>query len=205
MAITWGVTVHSGMAALALAGRALLPDAANGEALFYEIAGLLLPAILAGIVIAAVLSAVMSTVDSLLVAASAAAAHDLGLLRVFKGREVMISRCVMASICVLGVALTLFVPASIFDRVLFSWSALGAAFGPVVAARVMGVEPRGIAILAAMISGFAATVFFYAMGQSGGEGVFAQLAALPGDPFERVFPWLIPLALLFGLRQPKTG
>ena len=205
VAITWGVIVHAGMAALALAGRALLPDAANGEALFYEIAGLLLPAILAGIVIAAVLSAVMSTVDSLLVAASAAAAHDLRLLQAFKGREVMISRVVMASICVLGVGLTLFVPASIFDRVLFSWSALGAAFGPIIVARVCGVEPKGIAIFLAILAGFLTTVLFYIFGQVQAEGglagLLAGLAAIPGDPFERIFPWVLPLVLVFTIRQ----
>jgi len=212
VAMSWGVAVHVGMAALALSGRALLGEVGDPEGLFYLMAAHLLPAILAGVVIAAILSAVMSTVDSLLIAASAAAAHDLRLIRILKGREVLISRTVMAAICTLAVALTLTVPATIFDRVLFSWSALGAAFGPVVVARVAGAEPRGAAIFAAILLGFFTTVLFYAYKQIGVEaagdglsGFIAQLAALPGSPFERIFPWLAPLIVLFALRQPKLS
>ncbi len=208
VAMGWGVIVYIGMAAMALAGRALLPDVADGEALFYELAAALLPAVLAGIVIAAILSAVMSTVDSLLIAASAAAAHDLKIVKVFKGREVLISRTVMAAICVLAVILTLSLPATIFDRVLFSWSALGAAFGPVIVARVAGFEPKGWAIFASILAGFFTTVLFYIFGQAGGgaelsglPALLADLAAIPGDPFERIVPWFIPLVLVFLFRQ----
>ena len=207
VAMGWGVIVYVGMASLALAGRALLPDVANGEALFYQLAAALLPAVLAGIVIAAILSAVMSTVDSLLIAASAAAAHDLRLVKLLKGREVLVSRTVMAAICVLAVALTLSLPSTIFDRVLFSWSALGAAFGPIIAARVAGAEPRGWAIFLAILFGFFTTVLFFIFGQIGDAamtglaGLLADLAAIPGDPFERIVPWLIPLLLVFGFRQ----
>ena len=209
VAIVWALLVYAGMASMALAGRALLPGLADGETLFYALAAGLLPAVLAGLVIAAILSAVMSTVDSLLIAAAAAAAHDMRLLSVFKGRAVLVSRIVMAVICALAVSLTLALPATVFDRVLFSWSALGAAFGPVVVARVAGVEPRGWAILAAIVSGFAATVLFYAFGQADAaalEGIaatLARLAALPGDPFERIAPWLVPLILVFVFRQPR--
>jgi SSS family transporter len=208
VAMGWGVVVYIGMAAMALAGRALLPSVADGEALFYELAAALLPAVLAGIVIAAILSAVMSTVDSLLIAASAAAAHDMRLIKLFKGREVLISRSVMAAICALAVILTLSLPATIFDRVLFSWSALGAAFGPVIVARVCGLEPQGWAIFASILAGFFTTVLFYVFGQvgadaslSGVSALLASLAAIPGDPFERIVPWIAPLVLLFTFRQ----
>ena len=120
----------------------------------------------------------------------------------------LVSRTVMASICLLAVALTLSLPATIFDRVLFSWSALGAAFGPVVAARVAGVEPQGWAIFASILAGFAATVVFYIFGQVGAgadltglAALLAELAAVPGDPFERIAPWFAPLILLFAFRQ----
>jgi Na+/proline symporter len=56
IAIGWGVIVHiAGMArSWRCPGRALVMDAADGEALFYQIAAMVLPAVLAGIVIAAV-------------------------------------------------------------------------------------------------------------------------------------------------------
>lgn len=202
VAMTWAVLVYLGMITLALSARALYGTLGDGESLFYRVASDYLPAALAGIVIASVLSAVMSTVDSILLSASAAAAHDMGLAQRFRGREVLVSRIVMVSIAALAVVLTLTLDATIFDRVLFAWSALGAAFGPVVLVRVMRREPSGLGILLSILLGFFATVLFYALGQSGPlangllEGL-RGLALLPGDPFERFVPWILPLLILF--------
>ena len=74
-------------------------------------------------------------------------------------------------------------------------------------ARVAGAEPQGWAIFTAILFGFFTTVLFYVFGQIGDDamtgltGLLTDLAALPGDPFERIFPWLIPLLLVFGFRQ----
>lgn len=208
IAITWAVVVFLGMALMALAARSLAMDTTSGEELFYRVASAFLPPVLAGVVIAAVLSAVMSTVDSLLMAASAAASHDLGLGKRLPGGELWVSRGVMFVIAVLAVALTLTLPDSIFNRVLFAWSALGAAFGPIICARVSGREPSGAARSAAMACGFAVTVFFYSFGALetpdglGGIGrTLHTLAHLPGDPFERLVPWLPALAIVFYPRR----
>ncbi|MFK8013869.1 MAG: sodium/proline symporter [Gammaproteobacteria bacterium] len=204
IAITWAVVVFSGMAIMALAARAMSVDTSSGEDLFYLMASAYLPPVLAGIVIAAVLSAVMSTVDSLLIAASGAASHDLGLGKRLPGGELWVSRVVMVAIAVLAVVLTLTLPDSIFNRVLFAWSALGAAFGPTLCARVCGREPVGGARSLAIIVGFALTVLFYSYGAIGSSdglgainGALYTLAHLPGDPFERLFPWIPGLLLVF--------
>lgn len=204
VAMVWGLLVYAGMSAMALAGRALTGGAVEGEALLYALAGDLLPAVFAGIVIAAVLSAVMSTVDSLLIATSAAVTRDLGVARRFPGREVMISRVVMGVLCVLAALMALAVPATIFDRVLFSWSALGAAFGPIVFARIARVEPASGAIVLAMIAGFAMSALFFLVRVSDAGGPLGALAALPGAPFERVVPWIVPLVLVFAWRRPRA-
>lgn len=209
VAMSWAVLVYLGMIALALSGRALFETTGNGEALFYRVATDYLPPALAGVVIASVLSAVMSTVDSILLSASAAAAHDMRLAKRWPGREVLVGRIVMVSIGVLAVVLTLTLDATIFDRVLFAWSALGAAFGPVVLIRVMGREPEGFAVFAAIILGFGTTVLFYAFGQVGSDGsgltgMLASLASIPGDPFERFVPWIAPVALLL-LRSSRVN
>ncbi|MEM7283920.1 MAG: sodium/proline symporter, partial [Pseudomonadota bacterium] len=141
VAMAWAVLVYIGMSTLALSARSLSLEPGNGEQLFYLMANQLLPPILAGIVIAAILSAVMSTVDSLLLAASAAVSHDLGLSKRIPGKELTISRMVMTAIAIFAVVLTLTLPDTIFNRVLFAWSALGAAFGPLIIARVLGREP----------------------------------------------------------------
>ncbi len=212
IAMTWGVLVYIGMTTLALSARSAALEPGDGEQLFYVAAAQFLPPVFAGIIIAAVLSAVMSTVDSVLLAASAAVAHDMGIARRLPGRELMVSRIVMTGITALAVVLALNLPDSIFNRVLFAWSALGAAFGPIVLARVAGLEPAGSARLAAMVSGFGLTVLFYAAGGTtlaAGEqaGWLVQLGKLPGDPFERLIPWLPALAIVFfGPRQgPLTA
>ncbi len=201
IAIIWAVVVFTGMTILALAGRALVGATSDGETLFYRLAGDLLPPVLAGLVIAAVLSAVMSTVDSILLSASAAISHDLRLARRFRGREVLVSRLVMAGIAAVAVWMTLALPATIFARVLFAWSALGAAFGPIIVARVLDWEPKAWAVGTAMCLGFGLTVLFNALGAldvSGGllDGLI-RAAQWPGDPMERLFPWVPALAVLW--------
>ena len=211
IAMSWAIAVYIGMAMLALAGRAMTGGAlADGEVMFYRVASDVLPPVLAGIVIAAILSAVMSTVDSILLAASAAVAHDLGITKRYKAKAVFVSRLVMVAITILAVVLTLTLSESIFNRVLFAWSALGAAFGPVVFARVSGREPSGQLIFWAILSGFAMTVLFYIGGTLPLEGTtgpmqwLVKLSHLQGDPFERLVPWVIPMVLMFGLSHKPS-
>ena len=205
IAISWGVLVFLGMAVLGLSGRVLLPEIADPETLFYQAASAYLPAVLAGVVIAATLSAVMSTVDSIMLAAAGAVAHDMGVNRRFEQHQLFASRVVMLGIAVLAVGLTLSLPDSIFNRVLFAWSALGAAFGPIVLWRVSGRSVSAKACLCSMLGGFLTTVLFYSFGAVPvTESLFSQAAHLPGDPFERVFPWIPSLLLLNWLSRPRT-
>lgn len=193
----WGIVVFTGMVTLGLSGRALMPELALPETLFYRATSDYLPAIVAGIATAAVLSAVMSTVDSLLLAASAAVAHDMGVNRRFPGREALASRASVLGVAVFAVLLALNLPDTIFNRVLFAWSALGAAFGPVVLFRVAGHRVGANAALAVMAAGFATTVVFYTFGaMPPTDSILSVAAHLPGDPFERVVPWLPGVAVL---------
>ena len=194
----WGLVVFTGMVALGLSGRVLVPDIGNVEALFYRAASDFLPLVLAGIATAATLSAVMSTVDSLLLAAAGAVAHDMGINRRFPGHEAWASRAAMFAVAALAVALALSMPDTIFNRVLFAWSALGAAFGPIVLFRVMGHVVRAGPGLAAMLSGFAVTVLFFSLGSAPPtDSTLSEAAHMPGDPFERVVPWFIPVLILW--------
>ncbi len=211
IAIGWGVTVYIGMTWMALAARSLTPDLPSGEQVFYTLAETLLPPVLAGIVIAAILSAVMSTVDSLLLAASAAVSHDLRLAERFGVSDLMMSRTVMTGIVVGAVTLALVLPDTIFNRVLFAWNALGAAFGPIIVARVLNREPPAAARFWSIVTGFGLTVIFYWGGTvdiaqaSGMTRSLATLSQLPGDPFERFVPFLPPLLMLFCWPQPAAA
>ncbi len=193
IAFTWAALTFAGMAVLGLSGRALFPELGDPETIFYEATRALFPAILSGVVLAAVLSAVMSTVDSLLIAAASAIAHDLGLTKRHPKADLIISRLTMTAICLIAAAITLILPATIFGRVLLVWSALGAAFGPLVIARAAGARYPAWTAIAAMASGFLLTMVFNGW-------VWTDA---PGDVAERILPWLPGLVLLFAFGYAK--
>lgn len=179
VAIGWGALVYAGMAVLGLSARVLFGSDAPAEGVFFRAAADLLPGILSGIIAAAVLSAIMSTVDSQLLVAGGAVSHDLGLTRAFPGRGVLIARMAILAVCAAAVLITLLLPSSIFARVLFAWTALGAAFGPTVVARTLGLRPGGGAVFASILAGFACAFLFEFILPSG-----------PGDVWSRTLPWV---------------
>lgn len=187
VSIGWGVLVYTGMTIVALAARAAIGSTAPmNETVIFEIAQHALPEIFSALVYAAIISAIMSTVDSQLLTASAAISHDLGVKHIAPGREVWVTRIAIMLLCGVAIVLTLNVPASIFDRVLFAWTALGAAFGPTLVARAMGKQPHGAAVLLAIIVGFGLAVGF---NQFWGSG--------PGAWRERIVPWIAGVAIVF--------
>ncbi|MEM7327663.1 MAG: sodium/proline symporter [Pseudomonadota bacterium] len=180
VAMTWAALVFAGMAILGLSGRAILGSDAAPESVFFSLADNLLPGVMAGIVAAATLSAIMSTVDSQLLVAGGAVSHDLGLGRAFGGRQVLVSRLAILGVCVIAILLTFLAPSSIFQRILFAWVALGAAFGPIVVARTLGLKPSGAVVLSAMATGFGLAVA-YEVGWIGSG---------PGAMWKTIGPWV---------------
>ncbi len=192
IALGWAIIVFSSMAILGLSARALIaPDMGAAEGVFFALSHRVLPGMLAGIVLAAVLSAIMSTADSLLLVAGSAAAHDLGLARRFPRHALLVSRLTTAVLCIAAVVLTLALPASIYGRVLFAWSALGAAFGPLIIAMAMGRPVRPAGVVITMISGFVLTIILYLQPNT------------PGDWAERVAPFIIGLGIALLMPRRK--
>lgn len=185
VATGWAIVVYSGMAVLGLSARAIFGADAPAESVFFALTDRLLPDVFAGIIAAATLSAIMSTVDSQLLVAGAAVTHDLGVGRIARIKEVLATRIAIAALCVAAIALTLALPASIFDRTLFAWNTLGAAFGPAVVARTLGFHVRGWTMLAGLLAGFAAAVAFE-----------FWLPVGPGSVWARTLPWFIGAAAL---------
>ncbi len=186
--IGWGLVIYTGLVCLAFAGRALKIDT-GGESLFFAAAEQYLPAVLAGVVIAAVLSAVMSTVDSLLLAAASAVSHDMGITYSDPKQALLFGRLAMVAVAVFAVLLTLFLPKDIFSRVLFSWVALGAAFGPTLLTKCFGWRVNAPAILTAIIVGFFTAV------------IFANVAGPFADVIEKWASWIAGLIILYAGRQ----
>jgi len=182
--IGWGVVIYSGLVCLAFAGRAMQLET-GGESLFFAAAEAYLPAILAGIVIAAVLSAVMSTVDSLLLAAASSVSHDMGIEYSDPKKALLFGRIAMVTVAVFAVLLTLYLPKDIFSRVLFSWVALGAAFGPTILTKCLGWHVKGGFVLTAILLGFFTAV------------IFANIPGSGADVIEKWVSWVLGLTILF--------
>ena len=185
IACAWGAIVYTGMGVLGLAARIMFGESGVNEGVFFGSATELLPGIFAGIVAAATLSAIMSTVDSQLLVAGAALSHDLGLARLAPKRKVLISRLAIILVCVAAVGVTLLLPSSIFERVLFAWVALGATFGPIVVARTIGWTPRNGYLLTSMLTGFFLSL-----------ALTFLLASGPGGIWTTIAPWVGSFAIL---------
>lgn len=185
MALFWFALVLGGTLALGLMGHVLAPDLADPETVFFEMTTALFNPIVAGVVLAAVLSAIMSTADSQLLVAAASLSHDLGLSKRWPTRELLISRIAISLLTTAAIAIAVVLPAAIFGRVLFAWSGLGAAFGPLLIGRVAGWDIRAGYAWAAMVIGFGLTVVFY------------SLPNTPGDVAERVIPFVSAAVIVF--------
>jgi len=180
----WYLIVFGGMALLGLAGHILHPGLANPETVFFVLIESLFPTLLGAVLLAAVLSAIMSTADSQLLVAASAVAHDLGLDRRFPRRAMLVSRLSVVTVVALAVAVALYLPERIFDRVLFAWVALGSAFGPLVFVRLAGGRVTGRRALGSVWTGFLLAV------------TLSLAPSAPGDIAERLLPFVAALAVL---------
>ncbi|MEM9529968.1 MAG: sodium/proline symporter [Pseudomonadota bacterium] len=191
MSVGWFVVVLAGMLTLGWCGRLLMPEAADGESLFFTLTNDLFPVVVGAVITAAVLSAIMSTADSQLLVAASAVAHDLGLSRRFPRQSLTVARIVMAALCAASALLASYLPASIFSRVLFAWNGLGAAFGPILIVMLLGRRVTGPGALSAMVLGFGLTAVLY------------SLPNTPGDIAERLVPFVVALIAAFaGSQRP---
>ncbi|MDE0007491.1 MAG: sodium/proline symporter [Gammaproteobacteria bacterium] len=185
IALAWFVVVLGGMFIAGLAGHALLDQVPEPESLLFQLSEALLPAVVGALLTVAVLSAVMSTADSQLLVAAGVASHDLART---DGRAN--SRIYVVLVGIVAVLLALFLPETIFARVLFAWNALGATFGPLVMRRLLGRPINPTMAPVAMGAGFALTVLFY------------SLPDTPGDVAERALPFVVGWLILM---LPKRG
>ena len=186
IALTWAVVVYAGMLLVGFSARVLFSDLEDSEQVLFKIAGDLLPPVVAGVMLAAVLSAIMSTADSQLLVASSAISYDWNLAGGNIESGLGKSRITVVVVLILATILALVWRADIFSRVLFAWSSLGSAFGPILILRLMGRSISAPATLAAMLSGFGLTV------------LISWFPNMPGDFAERIPPFLIALALAAG-------
>lgn len=178
VALIWFVIVLSGMFLLGVCAHVMLAGQGESESVFFLMADRLLPVVLTGILAAAVLSAIMSTADSQLLVAGAALHHDLRIGAAIHSNGARTARLAVVVVALAAVMLAALLPESIFSRVLFAWNALGAAFGPLVIARLIRCPIADWSAPVAIALGFVLTVVFYSMPDG------------PGDLWERALPFI---------------
>jgi sodium/proline symporter len=182
IAMAWAALVFAGMLLLGLCGRVLYPLLADNETVFITATNGLFPPVVAGIMLAAVLSAIMSTADSQLLVAGSTVTHDLGLAGGSQASLLRRSRGVLLMLSAGAVLAAIFTDAKIFNRVLFAWGAMGAAFGPLLLVTVLRGPVAPVRSLLAMLFGAGLSVSAYYM---------VDDAADKG--WERVLPFAVAL------------
>ncbi|WP_417624309.1 sodium/proline symporter [Paremcibacter congregatus] len=193
LTIVWFVVVFLGMFMVGLTANVLIPDPVHGvEAVFFQLTDSVFSPVFAAIILAAVLSAIMSTADSQLLVGASSISYDLKIADRFKSHAVLVSRCSVAFLVILSIIIALYVPATIFERALFAWNALGAAFGPIVIMKLFGRRISGRGVFLAVLTGFSSAVFLFLQPNT------------PGDILERCIPFLLGMGvLLFDSRRTK--
>ena len=147
-----------------MAGRALFPGLDDAETIFPLLSTELFPPLITGVMMVVVLSAIMSTVDSLLLLASSAVVRDtlqkiVGSTRSDKTLAGY-GKFVTILIGVIGVAFAIGEVKFIFWFVLFAWSGLGAAFGPVIICMLYYKRTTLPGVAAGMLGGFLTSVIW---------------------------------------------
>jgi len=170
-----------GAVATGLVGRVLFPGLEDAETVMPTLARSLFPPLVTGILVVAVLSAVMSTVSSLLNLASSAIVHDLYGQFARRAdaarREAKIGAWVTLVIGIAGCLIALREGGVIFSLVLFAWSGLGGAFGPVVLCVLHWRGTTGPGVVAGMATGFATTVLWVLLFKETSHGLYEMVPA----------------------------
>lgn len=147
-----------------IAGRALFPGLDDPETIFPVLSSAFFPPLITGVLMVIVLSAIMSTADSLLLLASSAVVRDT--LQKICGSPrgdhqlAVYGKVVTLLIGIFGVVLAFSMENLVFWLVLFAWSGLGAAFGPVVLSLLYYRKTTAAGVIAGMSTGFLVSVLW---------------------------------------------
>jgi sodium/proline symporter len=157
---TWFILFSFVCVSVGLAARVLLDVDAlpilqeDNEMSFPLLAADLLPSVLVGLMLAGLFAATISTADSQVLACSAALTQDL-LPSLRQSYTAVKVGTLLVTAAALGLA---FLGGKVFTLVIFAWSALAAAFGPLLIVRTLRQPVSGPLALAMMAAGIAAVL-----------------------------------------------
>ena len=186
IAIGWATVIFGGMILLGLCAKVAYSTVADPESVLFFVSQRLFGPVFSGIITAAVLSAIMSTADSQLLAVASSVDRDW---KGGRGTNISSARIAILLVVIFAVILSLYAPETIFTRVIFAWTALGAAFVPMVFAKVFSWKVSSIAAGLSILTGFIMVVILH------------QLPDSPGDILERVLPMTLGFLILISSKQ----
>jgi len=167
----WMIGVMCGSSILGCIARVLLENLNDPEYAFPILVEQLMPPVISGIVIGAIFAAVQSTFSSqLLVAVQAVASNIIKPLSKKEYTDIQlvnIGKVTMIVMCVLSTAIALLDIDSVFSLVVFAWSGLASAFGPLCVLLIY--RPHKVnktSAIAGMLVGLAVSTAWYLAGLS---------------------------------------
>jgi sodium/proline symporter len=171
----------SGAVMIGLAGRVLFPELSDPELIMPTLSRELFPPVVTGLLVVVLLAAIMSTVDSLLILVSSAVTRDL-LQKIIRPnysdrKLVLIGKASTFLIGVCALCIALIESRAIFWLVLFSWSGLGATFGPIMLCSLLWEKVTLSGAIAGVLGGFIITVLWVIFLK---EHTFNMYEAIPG-------------------------
>ncbi len=174
-----------------MAGRALFPGLEDPETIFPLLSVELFPPLLTGVLMVVVLSAIMSTADSLLLLASSAIVRDFMQVILGSARSdeklAGIGKLVTIVIGIGAAVFALFESPVIFWFVLFAWSGLGAAFGPVILCALFYKQTTLNGAIAGMVAGFLTTVIWVLVFKSVTYDLYEMIPGFTVGLFTTIF------------------
>lgn len=201
----WNLLLASGTLGMGLVGRALYPEASNfpgGDTeQLYPLIGdavsraYLLPAFV-GLLLATLFAAIMSTCDSQLLVVASSLVRDLRGPRTegHEGsRSLSSARFAVLGTLAVAVAMSFGDTTVVNAFVLFSWAALGAAFGPPLLLLLFTRGTTGLGVVAGILSGAGMTV------------VWKQVLGKPFGLYELVPAFLLSLGVCWALSRRSAG
>ncbi len=176
VALLLGVTLLAGWSASVLYGGFRPP-----ELVLFGVVDRTLPPWLSGMLVTSVLCVLlMGMGNRLLVLASCLSAD---IKRAVSPLSFAWARVVLVFYAILALCLSLYGGETLLNRAMFAFTAMGAAFGPLLLVRLTGKRVRPGSTLGAMWAGFVLTLLFHVLPDA------------PGDFLERVFPFVASLGI----------
>lgn len=201
ISLVWMVVVYIGAIFFGVFARSYFGDLTDPEQALPLACGELLPPVLAGFVVAAIVAAICSTADSQLIVVSTALSRDVfGKKRNDIGnadskRYLKLDRLMLVLLGLISVFFAITDNRVIFEFVLYAWSALGAAFGPVVILGLLWKKTSKAGAIAGMLTGLIVTI------------VWRNVPMLKGAMYELVPAFILATlaVVLFSVVLPDRG